>query len=248
MPEPERPPFPSERDRVGERAAYAAVRPRVGDFLALGLWRRPAFLIVRAAARAGVPPAVVTLAGAVAGFVACLLWRGGWWWAGMVAALVYTLLDAVDGPLARLTGRESRAGALLDRGLALLLPPLWTWGWLSGLAARGHPIEPLLGYSLLVSVLAGGIARLAIERLFRRQFGFAIHGWRPVDTSFRLVTAGPGPDLAILIVALLFDRPDKGIQYVALWTLASLVFHAVRLAQANERRLRRSRLRSWLDR
>jgi hypothetical protein len=53
--------------------------------------------------------------------------------------------------------------------------------------------------------------------------------------------------MVILIGALLFRRPDVGLELVAWWTLASLIFHAVRLAQANERLGRGERIVSWLE-
>ena len=73
-----------------------------------------------------------------------------------------------------------------------------------------------------------------------------IHVWRPVDSGFRLVTARRNPNMAILTAALLFGRPDLGLQLVALWTIASLLFHAVRLAQANDRARRGRKIICWL--
>ena len=53
--------------------------------------------------------------------------------------------------------------------------------------------------------------------------------------------------MVILVAALLFRRPDLGIEFVAWWTLASLIFHAVRLAQASERLGRGEKIVSWLE-
>jgi hypothetical protein len=53
--------------------------------------------------------------------------------------------------------------------------------------------------------------------------------------------------MILLVAALLFRRPDTGLELVAGWTLASLIFHAVRLAQANERLARGEALASWLE-
>jgi hypothetical protein len=61
-----------------------------------------------------------------------------------------------------------------------------------------------------------------------------------------LITARRNPNMVILVVALLFGRPDLGIELVALWTILSLIFHAVRLAQANARRDRGQTVVSWL--
>jgi hypothetical protein len=46
---------------------------------------------------------------------------------------------------------------------------------------------------------------------------------------------------------LLFGRPDSGLVLVAWWTLISLIFHAVRLAQLTEQQARRHKIVSWLD-
>jgi hypothetical protein len=74
-----------------------------------------------------------------------------------------------------------------------------------------------------------------------------IHVWRPIDSGFRLITARRNPNMVILVASLLFRRPDVGLELVAGWTIASLIFHAVRLAQANERAARGERLVSWLE-
>ena len=69
----------------------------------------------------------------------------------------------------------------------------------------------------------------------------------PVDSQFRLITARRNPNMVILVAALLVRRPGVGLELVALWTLISLIFHAVRLAQASERAARGQKIVSWLD-
>jgi len=51
----------------------------------------------------------------------------------------------------------------------------------------------------------------------------------------------------ILVGALLVGRPDSGLVLVAWWTIVSLIFHAVRLAQASEQVLRGRPVTSWLE-
>jgi hypothetical protein len=70
--------------------------------------------------------------------------------------------------------------------------------------------------------------------------------WRPVDSRFRLITARRNPNMILLIVALLFGKPDVGFELVALWTLLSLIFHTVRLAQAKARIYQGRPVVSWL--
>jgi len=52
--------------------------------------------------------------------------------------------------------------------------------------------------------------------------------------------------MVILVIALLFGHPDTGIELVALWTLLSLIFHAVRLTQATIAHDRGEPSPSWL--
>ena len=47
--------------------------------------------------------------------------------------------------------------------------------------------------------------------------------------------------------ALLVGRPDSGLVLVAWWTIVSLIFHAVRLAQASEQAARGKPILSWLS-
>jgi hypothetical protein len=98
-------------------------------------------------------------------------------------------------------------------------------------------------------VIGGTIALRAVEALALLRFsGMEIHAWRPLDSRFRLVSAGRNPNLVILAAALLFRRPDSGLVLVAWWTLIGLIFHSVRLAQLTERQAQRYKITSWLDR
>ena len=73
----------------------------------------------------------------------------------------------------------------------------------------------------------------------------------PIDpgqfANFRLVTARRNPNMVILLASLIVGVPWIGIQLVALWTLISLIVHAVQLAQANDRARRGKPVVSWLD-
>jgi phosphatidylglycerophosphate synthase len=231
-----------------ERAAYDAAYKGVTDLLTLYLWRKPAFYLTRWAALAGLSPNFVTMVGAVFCVLAfALFWRGEYWW-GVAAGFVFMVLDTVDGKLARCTGASSKWGNVFDHGIDLIHPPFWWWAWSHGLAEYGRPLEPVYSTMVLWAIVGGYIAQRIIEGLFMRRFGgMHIHVWRPIDSKFRLVTARRNPNMVILVVALLFGRPDIGLELVAWWTIVSLFFHAVRLAQANERAGRGEKVASWLE-
>jgi phosphatidylglycerophosphate synthase len=231
-----------------ERAAYDAAYKGVTDVLTLYLWRKPAFYLTRWAAQAGLSPNFITSVGAilcVLGFV--FFWRGEYWW-GVLSGFIFMVLDTVDGKLARCTGASSKWGNVFDHGIDLIHPPFWWWAWEHGLAAYGRPLEPVYATMVLWAIIGGYVLQRVIEGAFMRRFNrMHIHVWRPIDSKFRLITARRNPNMVILVAALLVARPDAGLVLVAFWTIVSLIFHAVRYAQASERAARGERITSWLE-
>ncbi len=231
-----------------ERAAYDAAYKGVTDALTLYLWRKPAFYLTRWAARAGLSPNFITLIGAILCVLAFVLFWRGQYWLGILSGFSFMVLDTVDGKLARCTGASSKWGNVFDHGIDLIHPPFWWWAWEHGLAAYGRPLEPVYATMVLWVIVGGYVAQRIIEGLSIKRFGgLEIHVWRPIDSKFRLITARRNPNMVILVAALLFQRPDTGLVLVAWWTLISLIFHAVRLAQMTERKARGQRIVSWLE-
>jgi phosphatidylglycerophosphate synthase len=231
-----------------ERAAYDASYKGVTDVLTLYLWRRPAFYLTRWAARAELTPIVVTLVGAILCALAFVLFWRGLYWPGVLAGFIFMVLDTVDGKLARCTGASSKWGNVFDHGIDLVHPPFWWWAWLHGLAAYGRPLAPVYATMVLSAIVGGYVAQRVIEGVFMRRFGgMHIHVWRKIDSQFRLITARRNPNMIILVAALLVGRPDSGLVLVAWWTIISLIFHAVRYAQASEAAARGQKITSWLE-
>jgi len=229
-----------------ERAAYDAAYKGVTDVLTLYPWRKPACYLTRWAAEIGLTPNMITAVGAVCCVLAFYLFWIGSYWPGVAAGFVFMVLDTVDGKLARCTGASSKWGNVFDHGIDLIHPPFWWWAWAHGLAAYGTPLEPVYQSMLIAAIVIGYVAQRLIEGIFLQRYAMHIHVWRPIDSRFRLVTARRNPNMVILVAAMLFARPDVGLELVALWTILSFIFHAVRLAQANSARDRGSPVESWL--
>ena len=237
-----------------ERAAYDASYKGVTDALTLYLWRRPAFHMTRWAARRGLSPNFITLIGALLCVAAFFFFWEGRYWAGCAAGFGFMVLDTVDGKLARCTGQSSKLGNIFDHGIDLVHPPFWYWAWAEGLGLHGpllaqryEGLEPVYQALVLSAIVFGYVAQRVIEGIFMRRYKMHIHVWRPVDSKFRLITARRNPNMVILFASLLIGRPDVGLQLVALWTILSLIFHAVRLAMANGRADRGRQIISWLS-
>ena len=239
-------PLDSGNVEAVERAAYDASYKGVTDALTLYLWRRPAFHLTRWAAQAGLSPNAVTAIGAVLCILAFVLFWLSYYWTGVAAGFVFMVLDTVDGKLARCTGTASKWGEAFDHGIDLIHPPFWYWAWAHGLAAYGTPLEPVYATMLLAAIVIGYVAQRVIEGIFIVRFKMHIHVWQKIDSQFRLVTARRNPNMVLMVAALLFGRPDIGLELVALWTILSLIFHMVRLSQAEARAWRGETLVSWL--
>src|SRR3546814_13149745 len=82
-------------------------------------------------------------------------------------------------------------------------------------------------WALMAVIVIGYVLQRLIEGEFIRAFGMHIHVWRKFDSQFRLITARRNPNMVILVLALLFNRPDSGLELVAWWTIISLGVHAV---------------------
>ncbi|HEV2746777.1 MAG TPA: CDP-alcohol phosphatidyltransferase family protein [Allosphingosinicella sp.] len=229
-----------------ERASYFGAYKGVTDLLTKYLWPEWALVLTRWAARAGITPNQVTLAGAILCVAATIAFYHGWYWTGLAVGLGFMVLDTVDGKLARCTITSSKWGEVFDHGIDLVHPPFWWYAWAVGLVAYGRPLEDTLFWAVLAVIVGGYVVQRLIEGVFIALFGMHIHVWRRFDSRFRLITARRNPNMVILLVFLAAGRPDWGLVAVAAWTLVSLLVHAVQLVQAMGGRARGRTIQSWL--
>ena len=220
---------PAHQEEI-ERLTFSASYKGSSDLVTLWVWPRPALAATRTCARRRIHPNTVTAWSWVAALVTTLLFVEGAFVAGLLCGWGMTFLDTVDGKLARVTLTSSRFGDVFDHGLDLLHPPFWWWAFGAALGT---------GFEGWTSVIVGGyVAGRLLEGAFLASFGFECHCWRPVDALFRTITARRNPNLLLLSVGTAVGRPDLGFVVVGLWTVGSLAFHTLRLAQAWRARLR----------
>ncbi len=231
------------RTRI-ENHLFQAAYKGVTDAVTKWVWPRPARAVTRLLARGHVSPNVVTGASWLLVGVATWLFVRGEYGAGLACAWLMTFLDTVDGKLARVTCTSSRTGHVLDHSLDLVHPPFWYLAWAMGLA--GSISFGLLWSDPTTTLIVGGyvLGRL-LEGAFLLAFGMEIHSWRPIDSAFRTMTARRNPNLILLTLGTAAGWPDLGFHAVAVWTVASLAFHTVRLGQAGVERLRGRSIRTW---
>ncbi len=230
-----------------ERKSYYGAYKGVTDILTKYLWPELALLLTRGAAKIGMTPNMVTGIGAIFCVAALYLFLIGQYWPGIAAGFVFMVLDTVDGKLARCTITSSKWGNIFDHGIDLVHPPFWWLAWGVGLKTWGLALTPPLFLWTMIVIFAGYVLQRLVEGRFLQRHKLDVHTWRPIDSWFRLITARRNPNMVLLIVAMLFKRPDLGLIAVAVWTALSLLFHLVQLLQAEYRVSRGHEITSWME-
>jgi phosphatidylglycerophosphate synthase len=223
----------AERDRA-ERQLFAWNYKGSTDFFTAHVYPPLVWVLVRALARRRVDPNVVSWLNVALALGAVPLFAAAAWVPGLLMAWTMSVLDSVDGKLARLTFRASKLGHVLDHGLDVVHPPLWylAWAWpLAAGAARGPLLTAawvLVGAYVLDRLVTEAFTRLSPSRV---QGGASIHAWRPLDVRVRTWVSRRNINLPIFTVGLAVGAPVPALLLVVAWQVATLLFHATRLGQ-----------------
>ncbi|MGD9742327.1 MAG: CDP-alcohol phosphatidyltransferase family protein [Dongiaceae bacterium] len=186
------------------------------------VWR-----MVRPLAAARIHPNWVTLLSIVMTLAAVPCFAYGYFWTGFALAYGMSVLDSVDGKLARLTFTDSNLGNLLDHGLDLVHPPLWYAAWAIGLAG-GDLHSPLM--------IAGGILILIyvcdrlVLKIYSVRFQRGLHTHAPVDAFLRSFIARRNINLPLFTIGYALGYGEAAFYAVVAWQAATLAYHTVRVA------------------
>ena len=121
--------------------------------------------VARLMGRMGLTPNAVTLIGlVVAGGSAYLVSIGNWWGGGIVLLLA-GVFDLFDGALARVSGRVSNFGALLDSVVDRVSEAVVLLGLLAYYVARDDDVGAILVYVAIIGSLMVSYMRARSEGL-----------------------------------------------------------------------------------
>jgi phosphatidylglycerophosphate synthase len=207
------------------------------DFMTKYVWPPLVWLLVRPLANWGVHPNWVTGVSIAATLGAIPLWMEGWWGTGFFLAYLMSLLDSVDGKLARLTYTYSRLGNVLDHGLDLVHPPFWYLAWAYGLSG-GDTGSGVFQASVWMFWLY--VADRLCAPVFKARTGRSIHGYLPIDVQIRTFISRRNVNLPFFTAAVAIDlvRPGDGWELstgvffaMVIWQAVCVVYHAARTVQ-----------------
>jgi phosphatidylglycerophosphate synthase len=222
------------RDRA-ERFLFWSNYKGSTDFLTKYVYPPLVWAFVHPLARRRVHPNWVTGFNWLLAFAVVPLFAAGAWVSGLLLAYLMSVLDSVDGKLARLTYKSSNFGEFLDHGLDIVHPPVWymAWAWaLGGGDVSSGPFRAslwLLAFYVLDRAAAG---------IFRERTGVSIHGFTPLDEKIRTFISRRNVNMALFTVALLIDWVVPGHEvaiasfyFIAAWQAACFAWHAERVVR-----------------
>src|SRR5690606_2323886 len=135
-----------------EAQLYGNAYKGITDLVTKWAWPRPARVVVGWCAGAGITPNRVTLFGLLLVVAATCLFYVGAFLLGLVCAWLMTLLDTVDGMLARVMVMRCRCGHILDHDIDMIHPPFWYVAWGCGLGIAGVMGLPITSWCWLVGI------------------------------------------------------------------------------------------------
>ena len=218
---------PASRDRA-ERFLFWSNYKGSTDFFTKYVYPPLVWRAVRPLARWRVHPNVISLFNVGITFLAVPLFAQGYWLAGFTLAYTMSVLDSVDGKLARLTFRASKLGDILDHGLDIVHPPLWYFAWAWALGA-GDSAAPVMQFAVWMAVFY--VLDRIVAGLFSARVGRSIHGCTPFDERLRTWISRRNINVPFFMLGLLLGFPVAAFGLIVAWQVVSLGLHALRLAQ-----------------
>lgn len=217
----------ASRDRA-ERFLFWSNYKGSTDFFTKYVYPPLVWRMVRPLTRWRVHPNSVTAVSIVATFLAVPFFAWEWWWTGFLLSYVMSVLDSVDGKVARLTFTSSQLGNVLDHGLDIVHPPLWYFGWAWGLS--NGATDSLVFQAAIWMLVVYTLDRI-VAAAFKHRLGKSIHGYQPLDERMRTVISRRNINLPVFILGWLLGFPVPTFLLIVLWQIVCFVFHVGRLVQ-----------------
>ena len=209
-----------------ERFLFSSNYKGSTDFLTKWVYPPLVWRIVKPLAARRVHPNTVTILGIIMCFAAVPFFAVGMWIPGLIGAYIMSVLDSVDGKLARVTFQSSPQGDVLDHGTDIIHPPFWYIAWAWGLS-QGDPFSNLVLASLGMTVFY--TLDRVLESLFKACTGRSIHGYTLLDEKVRTFISRRNVNLAVFTLALPLGLGIESFYLMAFWQAASFLFHLSRV-------------------
>ena len=195
------------------------------DLLTAYVYPPLVWVSVLASTRLRIHPNAITILSIVLAFVAVPLFATAHWIPGFLCAYGMSVLDSVDGKLARLTLTDSKSGDVMDHGLDLVHPPFWYWAWGHGLLLTGAAAS-IASWALWLNVFY--VADRLVLGVARWRLKHALHSSTRLDERVRSIIARRNINMSIVAIAVALGVGPAGLILVALWQGLTVLWHGWR--------------------
>jgi phosphatidylglycerophosphate synthase len=215
----------SEQARKIERFLFWSNYKGSTDFFTKYVYPPLVWLLVPPLARARVHPNTVTAVSIFLTLIAVPLCAQGYFGLGFLCAYGMSVLDSVDGKLARLTFTDSWLGNILDHGLDLVHPPFWYLAWAWGLTA-GDTASPAWNAGLVMLGLY--VLDRLILAIYPRRFHKGLHTHAPIDGMVRTFISRRNINLPLFTVGYYLGLGVPTLYLIVAWQAFTCLYHAGR--------------------
>ena len=215
----------AEQARKLERFLFWSNYKGSTDFFTKYVYPPLVWLMVPPLARARVHPNLVTAVSIFLTLIAVPLFAQGQFLLGFLCAYGMSVLDSVDGKLARLTFTDSWLGNILDHGLDLVHPPFWYCAWAWGLSG-GDWHAPVFIASLWMLGLY--ILDRLILKVYPTVFGRGLHTHAKMDAVVRTFISRRNINLPLFTIGYPLGLGVQTIYLIVLWQALTCLYHGGR--------------------
>ena len=215
----------AEQARKVERFLFWSNYKGSTDFFTKYVYPPLVWLLVPPLARARVHPNTVTAVSIFLTLIAVPLCAEGYFGLGFLCAYGMSVLDSVDGKLARLTFTDSWLGNILDHGLDLVHPPFWYLAWAWGLT--GGDLSSPAWTAGLVMLGLYVLDRLTLA-IYPRRFHKGLHTHAPIDGLVRTFISRRNINLPLFTVGYYVGLGVETLYLIVVWQALTCLYHAGR--------------------
>lgn len=216
---------PDSDKRAIENTMYANSFKGTMEFIAVYGYRLPVRELTRLCARTPITPNMITAAALICSFGAIPALALGWLWTGLIMAAGFIIFDSLDGKLARMTIRLSKAADRFDHLTST--PTRSGWYLAMGWSLSNGNLFNEMG---LIGLIYGAMPY--VDKLtgviFNAKFGRSPLDYTALDGKVHLFTVRKN-DIFLMLIAIMFGFIRTAYIIAASWAVLTWLWHLWRL-------------------
>lgn len=215
-----------EQLKEADQRLRETVQKGVNDFVAKYIHPPLEFAAVRFLTCTPLTPNQITMIWVILASLVIVFFATGHLLIGIFLAALCGVLDGIDGKLARLTLRFSKAGDLLDHISNTVYDGTWylALGWYF---SKGDLTTTAAQFTLILFI-SYCVERI-VPGIFKKLHGSEIYDYTKLDKIVRLVGSRMNNNVWFLMLGIIVGWPREAFYVVSLWMLVTAFWHTLRL-------------------